>query len=253
MNMKLTRRDKAIILVLIVLLITVGGTFLLLKPKYGEMQASNDRLVAKEAEKADVEAKIATIDELKKTLETRVDEIEELQKAFIDESETAETQKISTYLRELLAPSEIEITGVTLENLSEQKLAEYHYDKFALAYPLKINGDIANELPEEVYNAYNKTYPPAGPDVGIASTVVTVKYKCDLEFEQLYEAIQIIADHEKNIYLETCSAGLVEGEGDEDPTEAEGELTITVYELYPMDPDAVDKDPVMPIAETEAK
>ncbi len=242
MSMKLSRRDKVIILVLIVAIVGIVGYLCFLKPRYEEVQASNDRLAAKEAEKAEVEAKIATLETLKKTLEDMVKSIEESQKQFISEAEVGQTQQISKYIMELLEPSGIEIKGVTLNNLGATNLNAYTYNKSALAYPMKINSDLAVELPEEVYNAYNNSYPAAPPSVKVAGTVVTVSYECDLECEQLFDAVQIIADHEKNIYLETCSAELaINAEGE---AVGEGEMTITVYEIYPMDPEDVDKDPV---------
>lgn len=241
MNMKLSRRDQIIILCATVVVVIIVGILCFLKPRYEEMQVSNDRLAAKEAEKADLEAKIATLEDLKKTLKENVKSVTELQEQFISEKEVGDTQQISQYVMDLLEPSGIEITGITLNNLSATQLNEYKYNKRALAYPLKINGDLAKELPEEVYYANSGSYPAAAPSVAVAGTVVTVSYECDLECEQLFEAIQIVADHEKNIYLQTCSAEL--GVSDEATPVATGSMTITVYEIYPMDPEAVDKDP----------
>lgn len=241
MNMKLSRRDKTIFLVVTVLVVIGLGVWFLLKPRYEDMQMSDERLVAKQAERDDIQARIDTLDGLKSTLKKKVEEIENVQKQFISEEDVPETQNISSYLMSLLEPSGIEIIGVNLADLDAMPIQEYYYNKRAVAYDMKINGDLAHKLPEEVYYKYNNNYPLAGPSTKIAGTVVTIFYTCDIDCAELFDAIQIVADHEKNIYLETCSAELglkATSEGVE-PI-AEGELTITVYEIQPMDPADLD-------------
>ena len=240
MSMKLSRRDQVIILVVVVLIVLGVGIFCILKPKYEEVQASNSRLAAKETEKSDVEAKIATLETLKKTLEENVKAVEEDQKQFLSEEEYGDTQKISKYLMEILEPAGIEITGVNLNALAPSELSAYTYHQNVIAYDMKMNSDLAHELPEDVYYAYSNSYPAPPPKVTISSTVVTVSYKSDLECQQLFDAIQLVADHEKNIYLNTCEAVLDVEDGE---LAISGSLTVTVYEIQPMDPEDIDKDP----------
>lgn len=242
MNMKLSRRDRVIILIVAVAVIIGVGIFTFLKPKYGEVQASEDRLAAKESEKAALEAKIATLDDLKLTLKKNVEAVEKVQEQFISEKEVNETQKISQYVMSMLEPSGITINSVTLSDLGATRISEYMYNKNALAYPMKINGDIAHKLPDEVYYAYEGNYPLPGPDAVIAGTVVTVDYKCGLDSKELFDAIQIIADHEKTVYLNTCSSQTEESakEGKEDAEDIQGQLVMTIYEVYPMDPADLD-------------
>ncbi len=242
MNMKLSHRDKIIFLVVTVVVVIGLGIWFLLKPRYEDMKASDDRLVAKQAERDELQAKIDTLPDLKKTLENKVDEVVERQEDFISEREIPETYQINTYLMDLLAPSEIEITGMDHNVLEGTELEEYTYNRRALGYDMKMNGDIANQLPEDVYNAYNNSYPAPNPSVITAATVVTISYRSDPECEQLFDAIQLIADCDKNIYMETCSADLTVEASDEgvEPY-AEGEMVVTFYEIYPMDPADVDK------------
>lgn len=239
MSMKLSRRDQVIILVVLVVLVLGLGGWFILKPKYEAMQSSADRLEAKEAEKVQVEEKINTLEGLKETLEKNVKSVESNQKSFISESELGDTQQISQYVMSILEPSGIEIIGMTLNQPTPTKLTAYTYRKNALAYPLKMNADLAHELPDEVYNAYNNSYPSNPPEVQISATVVTVSYLCDPECQQVFDAIQLIADHEKNIYLDTCEAEIVID--DDGTAQGEGALTLTVYEIYPMDPDSIER------------
>ena len=75
MSMKLSYRDKVIIIVVAVLVILGVGIFCFAKPKYESLQVSKQRLAAKEDEQQQVDAKIATLDGLKKQLEDNIDSI----------------------------------------------------------------------------------------------------------------------------------------------------------------------------------
>ena len=244
MSMKLSYRDKVIVIVVAVLVILGIGIFSFIKPKYEDLQVSKERLAAKEDEKAQVEAKMGTLEELKKKLEDDINAVVEDQEQFLSEEEYSETYQISQYLMDLLSNDRFEIKGISMGRLSTSNLSAYFYNKYAVAYPLKINGDINGELPPEVGYAATGSYPSAPASVKIAGTTVTVNYGCE-EADDLLEAIQTIADHDKNLYVMTFSGSYVDaadkaeatGEDAEDPFS--GDITIAVYEIYPLDPDDV--------------
>ncbi|MCM1579459.1 MAG: hypothetical protein NC078_11740 [Ruminococcus sp.] len=242
MSMKLSRRDRVIILCVLVFVIGLAGYLLLLKPKYEEMLASNDRLAAKESERSEMEAKIATLEDLKKTLEKNVDDIVEDQGEFISEKDIFETQQISTYIMDMLADTGIEITSMSVPTLAPGSLAAYTYNKNALAYEMRINADLARQLPEDVYYAYNNSYPSAPAAVNIGLSTVTVSFRFDSP-EQLESAIQAVADNDKDIYLTTVSSERnVDTSAEDFAGFFEGQMIIQVYTINPLDPDDIDKD-----------
>lgn len=248
MSMKLSRRDKVIILVVLVFAVIGGGILALLKPKWEEVQASNDRLAAKEGERAEVEAKIATLDDLKAQLKRNVESIVEDQKEFISEKEIFEPQQISTYLMDMLEPSGIDITDIEVPALNKGMLAAYTYNKNALAYEMKINSDLARELPEEVYYAYNGDYPSPPPEVYVGLSTVTVKFQFE-DPTQIFEAIQSVADNEKDIYLITVSSEQAQDGTFGEQVFFEGTMVIEVYTINPLDPADIDKNISMPVQE----
>ncbi len=247
MSMKLSYRDKVIIIVVAVLVVLGAGIFCFIKPKFADLQVSEDRLEAKQSEEADVKAKMDTLEVLEKRLEDDVKEIEEDQKKFISEKETGETYQISKYLMERLYSTGIDIRGVRLERLAATDLLEYTYEKYAVAYPLKINADIAGKLPPEVEYAYNNSYPDDTTSVQVGGTVVTVSYTCD-NAEDVFKAVEAVADNEENIYLMNVSSSYVEDQKNEEG-QFEGEMSIMIYEIYPLDPEDVDAD--ITVAATE--
>lgn len=253
MSMKLSRRDRIFILILVVAVVIGLGTWLMLKPRYDTMQESAARLANKETEKQTLQDKIDSLPDKKATLAKKVDDVLEEQKSFLSEKEYvdektketipaySENYQIDNFIKELLADTDLEIIGIEADALSPEGLPAYNYEYNALAYAMKINADLAKELPQEVYDKYeNKSIQrDAGIDLGY--TLATVKYTCD-DIESVYDAIDIVADCDKNIYLQTCEADL-DIEVTEDSVEAkiEGELLIRIYTLYPLDKNDLDK------------
>lgn len=244
MSMKLSYRDKIIVIVVAVLVVLGIGIFSFIKPRYEDLQVSKERLAAKENEKSQVEAKMNTLEGLKKQLEDNIKAVVEDQKQFLNEEEYGETYQISKYLMEKLADVEnFKITQVTMDRLENTDLEPYYYNKYAVAYPLKINGDINGELPPEVGYAYNGSYPDAPAEVQLAGTIATVGYECETA-EELLAAIQLIADNDKNLYVITFSgsyamAAEIEADGDDEVAPYSGEITIAIFEIYPLDPDDI--------------
>lgn len=234
MSMKLSYRDKVIIIVLAVLVVLGIGIFTFIKPKFADLQASEDRLTAKEAERDDVQSKMDTLEVLKKRLEDDIKSVEETQKQFMSERDYGETYQISKYLMDKLHPAGIEITGISLDRLTSTQLEAYTYDKYAVAYPMKINADIAGKLPPEVGYAYEGGYPAAPDSVAVGGTVVTVSYTCTNN-DGVFDAIQSVADNEENIYLQSVSASYKD-EGKTEDGKIEGDMVIEIYEVYTMDP-----------------
>lgn len=238
MSMKLSYRDKVIVIVVAVLVILGVGIFCFIKPQMESLQASDDRLTAKQSEEAQVKDRIGTLDDLVKRLEDDIESVEESQKKFISERENGETFQINMYLSTLLESSNIDIKSMLLSDLEATDLMAYEYDKLALAYPLKIYGDLQNELPEEVMNAYNGTSIPISDYNQVAGTIVTIGYECD-EADEVFSAIDLIANCDENIYLITCGASYEEP-AQTDSGESgrfEGEMVVLVYEIYPIDVD----------------
>lgn len=240
MNMKLSYRDKVILIIVIVLVVLGAGIFCFIKPKYEALQVSKDRLAAKEAEKAEVEAKMGTLEDLKKKLEEDVKAVEEDQKQFLSEKEYGETYLISQYLMQKLEPSGITITGVEAPLLEANDIMAYEYDKLAVAYPMKINSDIGGELPEEVLYAYNKSYPERSSTVELASSIFTVRFTAEDDAD-IFEAVDAVVEADENLYLITIGAEYIpEAELDPEKPRFEGEMAIQVYEINPMDPKALE-------------
>ena len=252
MSMKLSRRDRIIFLIGIVLIILIVGVLVVIKPKYEESQVSQERLAAKQGEKEQLEQKIATLPGLKAQLEKDVESVLDKQKMFLEEKDYEESYEISMYLMDLLAESDLEVVGTNLKDVEGAPLAPYVVRTNTAVYDLKAYSDIARQLPDYFYYAYEGNWPADPPAKAVAVSQVTITYRTELEnFEGIYNAIDMIAECDKAIYLDTIGAELVTGEslvkGDDATTQEqeepyiEGEMVITVYELNYMNKDDIDK------------
>ncbi|MBP3267119.1 MAG: hypothetical protein J6M07_02190 [Ruminococcus sp.] len=258
MSMKLSRRDRIIFIVGIVIIILVVGGLLAVKPKYEESQASQERLIAKETERDQLQQKIDTLPGLKAQLEKDVDSVLTKQQLFLEEKDYEESYEISMYLMDLLAESDLEVISTSLKDVEGMNLEPYVVHTNTAVYDLKAYSDIAHQLPDYFYYAYENNWPANPPAKAVATSQVTIGYRTELEnFEGIYNAIDMIAECDKAIYLDTIGAELVTSDSltsteevEPDQPYIEGEMVITVYELTYMNKDDIDKVTVPAAEET---
>ena len=252
MSMKLSRRDRIIFIIGIVIIILVVGVLLLIKPKYEESKASEEKLVTKEGERDELQRKIDTLPELKAQLEKDVNSVLDRQKLFLEEKDYEESYEISMYLMDLLAESDLEVVSTNLQDVEKQPLEAYVIQTNTAVYDLKAYSDIARQLPDYFYYSYEQNWPPKPDKVDVAVSMVTIGYRTELEnFEGIYNAIDMIAECDKSIYLDTIGAEIVTqdsftstdatAETETDQPYIEGEMTITVYELTYMNKEDIEK------------
>lgn len=254
MNMKLSYRDKVIFIVVMVILVLVAGFFLFIKPKFEDADIAKYNLEAKQQEKADIDAKIDTLPSIIDSLKEVAKDIDETQKMFMDESHPYVNE---TYIREALATLNIDITEMETEYTAAKPIERYIVEpKNILAYENKINADLYNELPQEVYDKYNKVKREAYPASIIGVTKMTVKFDSDLELKDAYNAIDKFADDEKTIILNNISTGDISKDSSEPAREIECNLTL--YSIFPLNVEKVLQEtteikPIEPAADAAAE
>jgi cell division protein FtsB len=251
--MKLSRRDRIIFLILVVVAVFIAGGLLLIKPQYENMEAAQARLAAKEQERDELQAKIDRLPGLQQQLKEDVNKVSETQKSFLNEREYNEAHNISMYIKNLLAKGNdsLEIMSISFTDSEAQNLSQYTAYETNANYDMKFDADIAHQMGDEEYWMHENSYPAAMPSATVGGTVVTIGYRCPPEdYQTVYKMMDAIANNKENIYLNTISAEYTVEEastpaagttGEEEEAFIEGEVTITVYEVYYMDPADVDK------------
>ncbi len=249
MSLKLSYRDKVIFIVVMVILVLVAGFFLFIKPKFEAVENAKNILEQKEAEKAEIDETINTLPSIIDTLKETAKQVDVLQDIFLDEADPYVNE---TYIREILNGINIDVLEMNTEYTVADELSKYVVNPaHILAYDHKINSDLYNELPQEVYDKYNGIKAEGYPDAIIGVTVMTVKFNSDLELQDAYAVIDKIAEDEKTIILNSI--------GTEDLSVAteepvyEMEATITMYSIFPLNVEKVLEETaeVKPLEETE--
>ncbi|MBO5195847.1 MAG: hypothetical protein J6A05_09865 [Oscillospiraceae bacterium] len=244
MSLKLSYRDKVIFIVVMVILVLVGGFFLLIKPKFQDVERAQRNLETKQQEKMDIDAKISTLPGLIQSMKDAATSIKEKQEIFLPEGMPYENEN---YVREFLNELNIEINSMSTNYTTAGGISRYVVNNnFIFTYDNKMNADIYKELPEEVYNKYNGVKREAYPAATIGVTNMTVTFSSPVNSQDVYEVIDRIADDEKTIILNTVSTEVVTaGESEK----VESSVNLTLYSIYPLNVEKVleETDEVKPL------
>ena len=232
MNMKLSYRDKAIFIVAIIIIILVAGFFLLIRPKFQEIEVAQANYETKVAEREAVDAKIGTLPTIVSDLKAAATSVGEVQGVFLQEQDPYLNE---IYIREALARERIKIVSMNTTYTSAGGIGRYVVTPaHILVYENKMNTDLYNELPEEVYNVYYGVGAPEYPGAVIGVTTVTLTYECD-DIDVDFSVIDRLAADEKTIILNTINAGV---ENPEDGTRT-STCVITMYSIFPLNVEQV--------------
>jgi hypothetical protein len=234
--MKLSYRDKVIFICAIVVIILVAGFFLFIKPKFEEMNSAKLKLASKQSEQADVQAKIDTLPQLVEALKTSAGEIEELQENFLTQQDPYLNEQ---FVHEILDSSNVEVLSMNTTYTSGGALSEYIVTPSNInTYDLMMNADLYGELPQEYYDAYNKTAAASGSSVTIGVTDVTIGYRDTYTLSSILKFADTVADYGKTMRITTLS----KPEAPDDAAasnENDGSLTFRLYSIFPLNVDKV--------------
>lgn len=247
--MKLSYRDKVIFICAIVIVILVAGVFLFIKPKFEEMSYAKTALEAKQVEKENLEAKINTFPQLVETLKATSEDVEDIQSYFLTEQDPYLNEQ---FIHEILDKNNVEVTGMQTNYTVAGNLNEYLVvPSNVTAFELLVNGDLYNELPQEVYDVYNKSVVTKGDSVTIGVTEMTVSYTDTYELSKVMKFVDEIADYGKTMNIVSVSKP---DKGEATENETGGALVLRLYSIYPLNVEKVmeeaDEIQIVPVEET---
>lgn len=245
--MKLSYRDKVIFIVAIVVLVLVAGFFLFIKPKYSEMNSAQTQLKAKQEERQKVEDKINTLPDLVKQLKDMASSVEEIQSHFLTEQDPYLHEQ---FIHEILDSSGVTVHSIKTDYTAAQSLTEYMVkNKNVNSYDLLIQADLYNELPQKVYDDYNKVKAEKGDSIIIGITSLSITYEDSFELTKVFNFIDTIAEDDKT--MSVLSVGTADSEEAEENV-TEGTISMYLYSILPLDIDKVmEETDVVEIVATE--
>lgn len=230
--MKLSYRDKVIFVAAIVIIIIVAGIFVFIKPKFEEMNYAKSALQAKQSEQADVEAKINTLPDIVAALKSAAQDVGEIQEYFMPEQDPYLNEQ---YVREILGKN-VTVRGMNTQYTSADDIEQYVVNAQNIAAcDIFIDSDLYNELPQEVYDAYNKANKRTGGGSIIGVTSMTVDYRDKMDYSGLYKFIDAVKEDGKTIIVTEFN----KGEDEQSAAEVEGSINLKIYSIYYLDTDKV--------------
>lgn len=230
--MKLSYRDKVIFVAAIVIIIIVAGIFVFIKPKFEEMNYAKSALQAKQSEQADVEAKINTLPDIVAALKSAAQDVGEIQEYFMPEQDPYLNEQ---YVREILGKN-VTVRGMNTQYTSADDIEQYVVNAQNIAAcDIFIDSDLYNELPQEVYDAYNKVNKRTGGSSIIGVTSMTVDYRDKMDYSGLYKFIDAVKEDGKTIIVTEFN----KGEDEQSAAEVEGSINLKIYSIYYLDTDKV--------------
>lgn len=238
MNLKLSYRDKVIFIVVMVILVLVAGFFLFIKPKFEAVEQEKANFESKQAEKVEIDAKIDTLPVIIDNLKATAEEIGEKQKIFLDEVHPYENE---VYIRDALSSLNLDFSSINTEYTFASPIMRYSVDPdHYIAYDNKINADLYNELPQEVYDLYNGIPSPTYPQTIIGITKMDFTFKLGNgvnPLNRVYDVIDRLADDEKTVVLNNVKTEATPT--DDEPTAT---VNLTMYSIFPLNVEEVLKE-----------
>lgn len=231
--MKLSYRDKVIFVVAIVLVIIIVGIFVVIKPKFEEMNRAKLALENKQSEQADVQSKMDTLPDIVKQIKAVAKEVGEIQEVFLPQQDPYLNEQ---FVREILG-NNVDTLSMSTEYTMADNIASYIVEpKNIVSYDLLVNGDLYNELPQEVYDNYNGTGELTGEEMVIGVTSINVSFRDRADYSGIYKFIDAVKDNGKTIIVTNF---LREGNSESEVTEIESNISLVMYSIYPLNVDKV--------------
>ena len=249
--MKLSYRDKVIFICAIVIIILVAGFFLFIKPKYDEMTVAKSYLADKETEKAGIEERINTLPQLVESIKEVAKTVEEPQKRFVMYQDPYLNEQL---VYEVLEANDVEITSMNTQYLIADQASGYVVNnKNITTYDFLMQGDLYEELPEDVRNHYNNLGYQIGEVFQLGMTSMDVVYKDDVDLANVIAFLDDMAEDERTIRVNTFTKNF-DTKDNEDGTG--GTLNVQIYHLFPLNVEKVleetDQVEIVPVAEEAA-
>lgn len=247
MSLKLSYRDKVIFIVVMVILVLVAGFFLIIRPKFEAVETAKAQLEEVKAKQEELNAKIATLPALIEEMKKTAGEIKEKQALFLDEGHPYQNE---VYIREAL--SGINLDYISIETTYTLASAIDWYSvtpDHILAYDNKIYADLYGELPQEVYDDYNKVEKEKKPGAILGVTKMMVTFEGGTNVVE--RLIDKLADDEHAVIINSISTNN-ESENGMEGLEAENAAELTLYSIYPLNVDKIMEETadIPPVAAT---
>ncbi len=241
--MKITYRDRIIIGVLLAISLLLAGFFLLIKPQIDDMKSNKERLSAVQSSQAEVDKKIAEIDDIKDDINKSYDKGIGFTETFVDYNSFYTQTKLDQYMQNFAEESEVKILDLSAGEMTENTLDYYYFTPKIVGEDSLKKADI-NGAQQALLNQ-DKAESDSLSD-RTAENVIQAEYKITVEAEEkenIWKYMELLEQQEETILINTVQLKNIEikeredAEADEEEEELLPTATfiVTLYSVFEMD------------------
>lgn len=252
--MKLNYRDKIILGILLAFVILLGGFFLLIKPRYNDIQTNKSTLTKVEKEKKEVDDKIAEIKPLKDEIKKTYDNAQTLADDFVEYNDMYNGRKIDQYMQHFAEECEVKIVNLSVAEPSTKNLDYYFFKtKIVGEDQLKksdVNGNTQKMIDEE--KAESDALSSRNKESVIYSSY---SIKVEGEKENIWKYMQALEDQKETMIIDSVTlqnvviseeaakelADAAAAAGEEEK-KATAQFSISLYSVYDMEEPNLEAD-----------
>lgn len=166
------------------------------------------------------------------SLKTTAQDVGEVQEYFL---ETQDPYLNEQYVREILG-NNVTTLSMNTQYTEADDLEEYVVNPTnVVSYDLRMNSDLYNELPQEVYDNYNKVGKREGSSIVIGVTTMSVGYRDKVDYSGIYKFIDAVKDAGKTVIV----TEFARGEDEQNATQLESSINLKLYSISYLNVDKV--------------
>lgn len=202
--MKVSHREKVILMVLIFLIIVGIGGMTLIKSEFQTWRTTCTDLEKKQAEKDAVDAKIATDADLEAQIKEQYKTAEKAQDFFYDEMMT---YAVEQELTPIFVENDIVVTGVQIEEQEAVEAEYYLYELFNIEYELGTAADLNESRlhAKKSLAEYVVVVTEEPQELVLTEIAYTVGGEEGIVWQELIPALDQISHLDRSIYISEIS------------------------------------------------
>ena len=218
--MKLSFREKIILMVVVAILTLVLGFVLVIKPQFANISSNKANLTTVQAQKADIEAKIQSAAQLNDKLKAIYDEDKKLSEFFLPEVNTYEVDK---YVYDIAKQSNLVIESLSLTPMKASDVVFYAPKVETVQYPLQASANLSDGTQAaQTTVAADPNQPAAVEQAGLSIATITFSATSDAQFKAFLDAIDKL---DKSVIITSCTSKAGETGG------ITGTIAVNLYSI----------------------
>lgn len=240
--MKLNYRDLVILGVLLALAILIAGFFLLIKPKNEEIKTNKTELAKLEADKAEVDGKIAEIEPLKEKINTVCNDTNKLTEVFVNSDDILDARKIDQYMQHFAEDCKVKVMNLTTNDLGTGTLSYYYFTPTFLAEDQLLQADLNGErIAENLAKSAESLAISARTPENVLAAQYSISVTAD-DKEDIWNYLKAIEEQEETIIINSVSLGNIEikerpknssrNDNNKEELKPTAQFIISIYSVY---------------------